>query len=224
MGGFGKIAIACRVGHRPDGEFFRSWTRLLAGGGLRTGDRILTPVIEMQSHYAANSLVKGFLRTDCDSILFIDDDMVFTNEDFTRLRDDEDGFDYDGVMALCQSRQPPHKCLILKNNPDGEGFLCGGRPEPDSVVETGFIGLGFSIFRRRIFEDKEDNWFYFNERGDGEDAIFCLNAANNPAINASFAVNTRVQVGHRFPIAVQWDFEKDGVAFISSGQEKLMKA
>jgi hypothetical protein len=221
MEGFGKLAIACRVGSRPDGEFFRSWTRLIAGGGLRSGDTILTPVIEMQAHYAANSLIKGFLRSEADSILFIDDDMVFKNEDLDRLRDDQESWKYDGVMGLCQSRQPPHRSLVLKKNPEGDGFLVGGSPDPDSVVEVGIVGLGFTIFKRSLFENNEEPYFYFNKEGDGEDAIFCINAAKN---GARFAVNTRVQIGHRFPMIVQWDFEKNGVAYVSSGQEKLMKA
>jgi len=219
MSSWGKIAVACRVGYRPDGEFFRCWTRLMLGG-LRDGDRVLNPAIEMPGHYAADSLVKGFLKTDTDTLLFIDDDMVFNNKDLTSLRDDEDGLEYDVIMGLCQSRKPPHKPIILEPNPDGEGFLVPSVPPADKVVNVGVVGLGFTLIRRSVFGAMTEPYFYWGEKGDGEDAMFSMNATR---LGFKLGVNTRVQIGHRFPIAVKWDFKENGLAYESNGHEQQNK-
>jgi len=218
MRDWGKIAIACRVGQRPDAEFFRCWTRLLLCG-LRDGDVVLTPVVEMQAHYAADSLARGFLRTDCDSILFIDDDMIFQNSDLDKMRDDRDGKDYDALMGLCLSRKPPHKAIIMKNH-EGGGFDVHAIPEKDAMVSVGIVGLGFTLIRREVFEDMQEPYFYFGEKGDGEDAMFSINAKKK---GFCLGVNTRVQIGHRFPMIVKWDFEDDGIAYISTGKEAKSK-
>jgi hypothetical protein len=211
---WGRIAVACRVGQKPDAEFFRCWTRLVMGG-LRDGDAVLTPVIEMLPHYAADSLAKGFLRGDCDSILFIDDDMVFSNSDLDTLRDDVDGFEYDGLMGLCQSRKPPHKSIIMQNHESGK-FLIPAKPPEGEIVDVGIVGLGFTLLRREIFEKMQEPYFYFSERGDGEDATFSINANK---LGFKLGVSTRVQIGHRFPVSVKWNFEGDALQYLSTNNE-----
>ena len=211
---WGKIAVACRIGQKPDGEFFRCWTRLMLGG-LRDGDTVLTPAIEMPAHYAANCLVKGFLKTEADSILFIDDDMIFTPDDLERLRSDEDAREYDIMMGLCQSRKPPHKPILLENNPNGMGFVVNSVPPADTIVNVGVVGLGFTLIKRHVFEALADPYFYWGEKGDGEDAMFSMDASKK---GFKLGVNTRVQIGHRFPIMVKWDFKENGLAYESTGR------
>jgi len=184
-------------------------------GGLRDGDAVLTPVTGMLCHYAADSLVHGFLRGNCDSILFIDDDMVFSNSDLDTLRDDVDGFEYDGLMGLCQSRRPPHKPIIMQTAPCGK-FLIPDKPPRDKIVDVGIVGLGFTLIRRSVFEKMEKPYFYFSERGDGEDATFSINATE---LGFKLGVSTRVQIGHRFPICVKWNFEGDGLDYLSTNNE-----
>lgn len=214
MNSWGKIAVACRIGQKPDGEFFRCWTRLMLGG-LRDGDRVLTPAIEMPCHYAADCLAKGFLNTDADTLLFIDDDMVFNNKNLNMLRDDEDGLQYDVIMGLCQSRKPPHRPLILEPNPNGAGFLVPSAPPEDKIVDVGVVGLGFTLIRRKVFEAMEEPYFYWGEKGDGEDAMFSMAATK---LGFKLGVNTRVVIGHRFPVTVEWDFKENGLAYESNGR------
>lgn len=212
--GWGKIAVACRVGQRPDAEFFRSWTRLMCGG-LRDGDIVLTPVIEMLPHYAADSLARGFLRSEADSVLFIDDDMLFQNSDLDTLRDDPEGFDYGALMGLCQSRKPPHKPVILEHH-EGGRFKIEPVPPEDCIVDVGVVGLGFTLIKREVFENMHKPYFYFGERGDGEDAMFSINAG---LLGHKLGVNTRVQIGHRFPVAVKWNFKGDALEYLSTNKE-----
>ena len=82
----GKVAIALRIGTAPDPAFFMSWTRLMRDG-LRPGDVVLHPAIGMPHACACNFLISAFLSTDCDSVLFIDDDMVFDAAALNTLRD-----------------------------------------------------------------------------------------------------------------------------------------
>jgi hypothetical protein len=146
--------------------------------------------------------------------------MVFDVDDLAKLRDDPEGWEYQGLMGLCQSRQPPHKPLILRNNPEGEGYLVGGVPNPDEITEVGILGLGFTLYKREVFEATQEPYFYWGSDGDGEDAVFSMAAQAN---GFRLGVSTRVPIGHRFPVTVKYDFEDNDVAFISSGQEVLMK-
>ena len=63
MSGFGKIAVGVRL-TRPDPRFVQCWTHLILSG-LRTGDRVLPPAIELPAHWAAELLaLDQFIESD----------------------------------------------------------------------------------------------------------------------------------------------------------------
>lgn len=219
MSGWGKIAVATRIGHRPDAVFFKAWTALLLQG-LRDGDRVLTPSVEMVHHHAAESQVRGFLATDADTILFIDDDMVFKVADVHQVRDDVDCDAYGAVMGLCQSRVPPHKPVILQE--EGDHFRVDFIPPPDTIVDVGIVGLAFTFIRREVLEAVRDNHeklFTWSERGDSEDATFSMRARK---LGFNLGVSTRVQIGHRVPVSIKWDFDEGGLCYESLGEKETM--
>lgn len=214
MKSWGKLAIGVRCGSSADPMFLQSWTKLLVKG-LRPDDKVLLPVIELPQHYAADALVHSFLKTDCDSLLIIDDDMIFQPEDLAALRDDAEGFEYDMLQALCLSRNPPHYPVMLE--PFGKDkFKVRAQAPKDEIVDVAIVGLAFTLCRRELFAKvatcKEDNEMFFrwSYRGDSEDASFSALALE---AGCRLGVNTRVCIGHRIPVVVTWDHEAKGVAY-----------
>lgn len=196
---WGNIAIACRVGSCPDAEFFRCWTRFIASG-LRPGDFILEPAIEMPHHYAANMLANKFLNnTQCDTVLFVDDDMCFNPDTLDKMRDDKGGQEYDGLMGLCLARTNEHRPLIVKETYTSNGQLLYNYPSEwpaSGIEEVAFLGLGFTLYRRSVFEKvkPENNEFFRWTSRSGEDAQFAIDAR---AKGCKLGVNCNVKIGHR---------------------------
>jgi hypothetical protein len=191
------------VGGSPDADFFRCWTRLLVGG-LRAGDTVLSPAIEMSHHHAANYLARKFLKeTDCDSVLFVDDDMCFDPTALSKMRDDEAGAGLDGQMALVLSRTHKHKPLTIRSITTSEGQTIFDYPDtwPDKGMVHGvLLGLGFTLYKRRAFDHAKDkdNPFRFTEKY-GEDTAF----ANDVLLGGGkCAVNCNVRCGHRMRYVV----------------------
>jgi len=225
MNGWGKIALGVRAGDRVDPCFLQCWTRLLIKG-MRRGDQVLLPVIELPHHYAAEALVHSFLRTECDSILFIDDDMTFDPGDLDKLRDDEEAFEYDMVQGLCLSRNPPHRPIVMEPWENGQ-FKIQAVAKKDAIVEVGMAGLAFTLCRRSLFDKvaiekaTDEMFFRWSARGDSEDASF---SSMVKQVGCRIAVNTRVCIGHRIPVVVKWDHEAGGVAYQEAERRYCMQA
>ncbi len=112
---WGTIAFAVRIGKCPDPLFFHSWTSMLTQGCLRNGDGVLPPAIELPHHWAACSLAEQFLtQTDCESIMFLDDDMVFSPDELRRMRDNPEHDAFDIVQGLYCSRKAGYPPLVLR--------------------------------------------------------------------------------------------------------------
>ncbi|GAG60204.1 unnamed protein product, partial [marine sediment metagenome] len=213
MSNWGNIAIAVRCGIAADPIFLQSWTRQLLKG-IRPGDRILSPVIELPQHFAAEAIATTFLKGPADTVLYIDDDMVFEPEDLEHLRDDPEGADYDALMGLCLSRNSPHRPVIMEAF--GEQYKVRAHPPEDTIVDVAIVGLAFTLIRRSVFErvnkikPKDELFFRWNYCGDSEDASFSQLAIK---AGCKLGVNTRVIIGHRIKAVVKWDFKQKGVAY-----------
>ncbi|MBU0706701.1 hypothetical protein KJ662_05615 [Patescibacteria group bacterium] len=211
---FGTVAVGARMGGAVDPVFVKSYLNL-ALGGLRDGDKVLPPAIELPHHWAANVVAREFLtKTECDTLLMLDDDMTFGGDALERLRSNADSYPYGMVQGLCCSAKAGHGPLLLAEAGD---YYSPMRPEPgDGVVEVGMVGLAFTLIRRSTFQSVADNkqaaelFFAWGSTGTGEDAWFCK-AARRAGIR--FAVDCKVSIGHRVPVNVTWDAEKDTAGY-----------
>lgn len=212
MKSWGKVAVATRIGGRPDALFFTCWTRLVTSG-LRRGDAVIAPAIEVPHHFGANIIAGEFLKnTEADSLLFIDDDMVFERDDLSRLRDDAEGQEYDIISGLYCTRRPPHAPIVIRERatPDERGSMFDSRKEliNGHVVPVDVVGLAFTMIRRSVFEavaaanPKALLFFHWGSDGCGEDTYFCRMAR---AVGARIGVHTGLIIGHRVPMTVRWD-------------------
>ena len=199
---WGKIHIACRIGGYPDPVFFQDWTRLVVAG-LRDGDRVMSPVVGMPQHYAAERIANNFLAGPCDSVLYLDDDMSFLPADLDRLRDDPLSEGFGAVSALCVARGTPHRPIVFLDDSEdqngGPPWKIPIQPEPDTILEVGFIGLAFALVRRETFVavraavDEDHMMFRWDYRGDSEDATFGQTCRE---CGVKMGVNTGVSIGH----------------------------
>jgi hypothetical protein len=205
---WGTIAAATRLNHVEPG-FVVSWT-MLVGGGLRQGDNVIKPAYGLPAHKAANQIARNFLQSDNDTLLMIDDDMVFEQDAVERLRSNEANWPYDIVMAFCTTRGIPPQPVILQDmatQPDWPKKLSGERFkrvydfDDGEVIPVGTTGLAFTLIRRGVFEAMLDSeagleYNYFFKYGQGvetEDIPFCREARR---LGFGLAIDTSVKIGH----------------------------
>jgi hypothetical protein len=148
-----------------------------------------------------NKLVEAFLHSDCENLLFVDTDMVWTVPQVIRLLDD----DRDIVGALMTKRSPPAIPafgIFGELNPGEKASLVGrGRFYTDRLFEVDFVGGAFVLIKRKVFETIPAPWFLQHEKvwGDkhqpvAEDIYFCWKARE---YGFKVWVDGRVQVGHK---------------------------
>lgn len=204
--GFGKLAVGARMGGAPDPLFVTKLLALVAGGHLRPGDCILRPAIELPHHWAANVLAHQFLtKTQADTLLMLDDDMIVEPEQIAALRDHPANFPFGMVQALCCSRKAPHSPLVLLPA-QAEGLYQPCAPDAaERTTEVGMVGLAATLIRRSTFEllaARGPMFFAWGAGGKGEDATFCEAARR---VGVRIGVDCTVQVGHRIPVSVRFD-------------------
>lgn len=129
-------------------------------------------------HTARNMIVKKFLESDCDKLLFIDVDEIVEPHLALQL----DAQDKDIIGAMVCSRVPEYKPCIAKKNGDNLTTIF---PYEKGRVEIDTIGMGATMIKRGVFKKMEKPYFYFSSKRDGinteddnigEDINFCLDA------------------------------------------------
>lgn len=223
MKDWGKIAVGSRIGGSPDPMFVSSLLKLVTRG-MRKGDVLLDPIIEIPHHYAAENMANYFLKTKADTLLMLDDDMVFECDQLAHLRDDKRGWEYDMLGAMYQSRKPPHYPLCIVHDPESPtGFSNMVQPPKNSIQQVGVVGLGFTLVRREIFKKIIDRKppkefiFYWHIYGDSEDACFCHRVED---AGGKIGVHTGIPVGHRMGVVLRWDTEEGGTRLFTRGMRK----
>ena len=83
-------------------------------GGVESRDKVLMPVSHQPAHRAASKLATSFLATTCDSLLLVDDDMVFAGDMLNKLRYNKAAWDYDIVSGLATTRVDPPRPIIMR--------------------------------------------------------------------------------------------------------------
>jgi hypothetical protein len=168
---------------------------------------------------ARNTLTAEFLRSDCEKVLLVDADMVFSPEDVERIA----SHDLDVVGGLYCKKIPGDPDYNVAGLPGQER----GVPDANGLIEVGRIGTGFLCIGRSVFERMErdlrpqrycnsrgtqlDYWSIEYQRGEdgryyyqGEDYSWC---ARWRGLRGKIYVDTLVQPGHVgacvFPIPSQ---------------------
>lgn len=216
MDDFGRIAVGCRIGKHPEAAFFAAWTGLVVEG-LRDDDVVLAPSAYSPAHWAADFLARQFLKSGCDTLLMIDDDMDFAPDALECLRANVASFDYDIVSALCTTRELPPVPVLLRladYQPDNgrELFDRVTRFHLGQVIPVDTVGLAFTLIRRRVFEQMvktslepvsidEMCFFTYGPGRETDDTPFCRRARQ---LGFKLAVDTAVHIDHIAAIPLGW--------------------
>lgn len=205
MSDWGRIAAGCRIAKHPEALFFASWTGLIAGG-TRQDDAILAPTIHTPAHWASDSLARSLLKSDCDSLLMIDDDMSFEPDALERLRTNPANQGYDVVMALCTSKELPPRPIVV-SLVDGV-FKTNHDFQDGDVVPVDMVGLAFTLIRRRVFEamlgesaPEQGFFFSYGPGRESDDVPFCRRVRE---LGFRMAVDTAVKIDHIGAFAYGW--------------------
>jgi SAM-dependent methyltransferase len=184
---------------------------------LRQGDQ-RDYVYSKTMHKAANMLARRFLKSDCDSICFIDSDAVFGTNALEELRNDTEGYEnFDVLQAFTVKRGWPPEPMYLTEQPDqpqsdsrlrGVHLLTNLPLDPDYIYPVDSVSLHFTLIKRWVFEALLEHegpeytyWFEYS-RDNGEDVTFSTNARK---VGAKLGMTTRLKVGHSSEIVTGWD-------------------
>jgi hypothetical protein len=137
--------------------------------------------------HARNEVVKRFIASDCDRLLFVDSDMVFGPSHMRRILEHDRP-----IVAGLYFIGSQYKChpTILQPTADGERVKEWKRGE---LVEADSTGCGFLLVKREVFATlRGPSWFKWTDTL-GEDVYFCHLArkAGFPVV-----VDTSIQLGH----------------------------
>jgi hypothetical protein len=144
---------------------------------------------------ARNQIVRDFLASDKEYLLFVDTDMTFSPGMVQRLWENRS---HDTILSgLCKDHGGLPVAKVRKD--DGWYAII----ETESIVSVDMTGCAFVIASRETYEkvlanarDEEFAWYEFHgEPGvRGEDATFCVRAK---AIGHQVHVDGSIRPGHR---------------------------
>lgn len=203
---WGKIMVGIRLEKMVEARFVAtafSWIT----AGLRPGD--MWGVSEGRvAHNAANELVRKLLKTDCDSILFVDSDAELDVDFISRFRDHEAGWEFDALQAFYLVRQWPPEAIWFKRDDNGTLQKCLVFAE--ATEEVAIVGLHCALIRRSVFEKMlgDDDpmvhdWFYYPRNQQmTEDAAFSFDAAEH---GFKLGATSAVVANHIAHLSIGWE-------------------
>jgi len=129
----------------------------------------LLPIGLSLVYAAREQAAKYLLESGCDSLLFIDSDMVVPMDLVPRLIE----ADKDIVSGLAFKRVPGYEpCIFKKCDREGTEFYLD---YPKGLIEVQGVGMACTLIKRKVFETVPKPWF-FPEPNIGEDLAFCIRA------------------------------------------------
>lgn len=152
--------------------------------------------------FARERLVDEAIKTKCDYMLMIDNDMLLPPEYIKKMFENlQKHPEIDILAPLAFMRNSPHYPVIFKCTEGYDGNrgvayyvneVVKNYPK-DQLIECDAVGFGSVLINMRILKKMEPPYF-MSTTGSGEDIWFC-NQARKYA-NARIFVDTRIKLGH----------------------------
>lgn len=149
---------------------------------------------------ARNTLAKQAAMSDCDRVLWLDSDMVFTPDLLERLSDDMEGREF--VCGLYSTRKQPYHPTIYKEisvvkTESGlmpKASVYDDYPK-DSVFRVCAAGFGAVLMTTDLIRKVGERFGLPFERvtGFGEDLSFCMRVAE---MGIPMYCDSRIKLGH----------------------------
>jgi len=207
---WGSICVATRLEKLVESQFVTDWSHLITTG-LRTGDSFIIAK-DRVAHTAANEVVRGFLRSNNDTLCFLDSDASFGPGFVEDLRTVPEGFEFDIFQAFYTRRGFPPEAIWFKESTLGDLMQC--LVWKDNFTETtAAVGLHCVLIRREVFETiLNDNpgvplerfdWFWYPRHGGtSEDMAFSREAGGK--YKFKIGSTTSVKAGHISRVVTGW--------------------
>lgn len=208
---WGTVAIGARVS-KPSAYFVSSLVSLI--GKVRQGDIVLDIAVGMKQREAADQLVRDFLASKSDALLFLDDDMIFGYDALNKLRDDPRCDGYGVVSGLTTRRHWPPTPTIMRfaenSGYSDRRFEQELYYRPNEVIPVDAVGLAFTLVRRETIEaiitpPDERGMVCFVRTELNDDMEFSRRCRD---AGYKLGVHTGVEIGHMAELAMTPDVFK----------------
>lgn len=121
-----------------------------------------------QKDEAREILADAFLESNCDYLLFLDDDHTGHQPEMLQALIEAET----EVCALkCYARYFPYQCTLM--TVDHENGIYFADDTRRGYMKCHFVGFGMTLIRRNVFHRIEKPYFKCNKDGDREDNYFC---------------------------------------------------
>lgn len=137
-----KVFIALPIYGGVDCQFFASCMSLKLEAEMNHNISVKLRMGDSAVGRARNGLTREFLESDCDDLLFIDSDLVFSMEQINRILSHSE----DVVGGCYCKKQEGSPQLVCNTMP---GVLS---PREDGLMNVRYVGTGFMKVSRRAFE------------------------------------------------------------------------
>ena len=221
--GWGRIIVGTRLEKAVSSRFFQVWTDIITRG-LSQGDGVLS-VRGKVAHKAANDLIRMFLSTEADSLLFLDSDADVEHDIIAQFRNYEPGFDYDILQAFYPRRGWPPSAIWFQKDELGnlmEMFIT----KDEWLSDVAIAGTHCCLVRREVFEailsdnDPEKfEWFFYPRHAQDSDEIGLSLEASK--LGFRIGATTAIKAGHISEITTTWDTYQQYLYF--TGQTALIE-
>lgn len=164
----GGVFLAVPSGRNPELQFLQSLMHLQAYDALHSGhilgqgSFLISPGTNVA--HQRNQLVRKFLETGIEWLLFVDDDMVFEPDTLDQLLAAADPVERPIVGALCfawivTANQQVTPTIYMLGEKDGETKLVRHTGYPrDQLIQVHATGTGFILIHRRVFVELAKRW------------------------------------------------------------------
>ena len=166
-----KIVVCMPVRESVKADTVQCLIDLLAHKNIVGRVQVTGTLIHKARNHLVKTAISGF--KDVTHLLFVDDDMVFTNEDLDKLIEKDKGI----IGSLAVERNVPfHPCVVPRDHKwKNLRFIMNGNAKEEFEVEA--IGMGFTLISVELLKkaiEVKENPFYFEEASEyGEDYNFC---------------------------------------------------
>lgn len=164
---------------------------------------------------ARNELARQAIKRGADYVLWLDSDMVFQPDTFTRLYNDYKAGKGDIVSGLYFRRVAPFSPVLFDklDIEDGRAVWTEPKEIPDDVFEVGGVGFGCVLMDTGVITDvmaKFGGAPFTPVSGLGEDLSFCWRARQ---CGYKIVVDPAVQLGHVGHVIINRGFYENAKQF-----------
>ena len=175
-----------------------------------------------------NKLVRAFLGTDVEWLLIVDTDMVWSPEDWERLRDSADATERPLVAGtyFVDNETVLPCCAIFGK--DGKAVVPNLHENSPELVQVSAACLGFGLIHRDVFfrsaeMESDHEWFehgWRSESGSTMSEDYCF-ANRVGAAGIPIYINTKVRIGHLKSRVLGWDqYQDQHLVSATSGESR----